>query len=192
MHAQAEAVLALWFGSPRGQKRGAWFEKNPAFDEIIRAQFLPLLDQAAAGLCKDWADAPAERPHEALAFIVLTDQFPRNLFRGNARAFATDALALDAARRLVDCGADLGMLPVERQFAYLPFEHSEVLADQTRSLQLFAALRAFEPTADTWPYALRHHEIVERFGRFPHRNAALGRSTTPEEEIFLTQPGSSF
>lgn len=184
----AREVLDFWFGHPRGPRRKAWFVKDPAFDADLRARFLRLHATAARGELADWT----RKSETALALIVLCDQFPRNMFRGNAQAFATDALALDVARGLLATGADAQMRPVERMFAYLPFEHSEVLADQQRALDLFEPLGAFAETADTPDYARRHHVIVARFGRFPHRNAVLGRQSTPEEAKFLLEPGSGF
>jgi uncharacterized protein (DUF924 family) len=117
--------------------------------------------------------------------VIVLDQFPRNMFRGAARAFAADALALQAARTIVERGWDRAFSPDERTFAYLPFEHSENLQDQEQSLRLFEGNENLE-------WARKHYEIVRRFGRFPHRNAALGRASTPEEIAFLGQPGSSF
>jgi uncharacterized protein (DUF924 family) len=187
-HDEVDAILNFWFGDVPGPAREEWFVKRPEFDALIRARFLGLWESAARGERANWTRSP----RECLAFIVLTDQFPRNMFRGEARAFATDPMALAAARALVAGGGDTGMLPVERLFAYLPFEHSEMLADQDRSLVLFEPLAAFSETADTWPFALRHREIIERFGRFPHRNAALGRESTAEEAAFLALPGSGF
>lgn len=184
----ASEVLQFWFGDTPGARRKEWFTKDPAFDADIRARFLGLHEAAAHDELGTWKDTA----ESALALIVLTDQFPRNMFRGEARAFATDALALATARHFIASGWDRTLSPVERMFAYLPFEHSEVLADQERSLELFAPLGAFEETKDTPDYARRHWEIVKRFGRFPHRNAALGRPGTPEEIEFLKQPGSGF
>ena len=180
---RAQEVLDFWF---RGDEmRKAWFEKNPAFDAQIRERFFALYESAAAGALRRWKVEPGD----CLALIVILDQFPRNLFRGPgpeaARAFATDALALDAARHAVDSGYDRGLADAVRTFYYLPFEHSEDLGDQERSLQLFAGHPNHE-------WALRHWEIIKRFGRFPHRNAALGRASTAEEIEFLKQPGSSF
>ena len=184
----ALAVLDFWFGTPPGARRKAWFEKNALFDESIRVRFLTLHNAAAGGACAAWSEtAPG-----ALALIVLTDQFPRNLFRGSGRAFATDAIALAAARHVIDEGWDQSMLPVERMFVYLPFEHSETLAYQDRSCALFTPLNDFPETADAVEYSEKHRVIVRRFGRFPHRNAALGRESTPEEIEFLKQPGSGF
>jgi uncharacterized protein (DUF924 family) len=173
----ARDVLAFWFGAdPK-----AWFEKNPAFDEEIRSRFLPLYESAARGELAAWRDEPAS----CLALVILLDQFPRNLFRGNARAFATDARAREAARVIVARGWDKSMTPEERTFAYLPFEHSEALEDQELSMRLFEGNPNFE-------WARKHWEIIRRFGRFPHRNAALGRASTPEEIAFLKEPGSNF
>lgn len=184
----AQRVLDFWFGTPPGPRRKVWFEKNALFDESLRTRFLTLHNAAAGGACASWL----ENATEALALIVLTDQFPRNLFRGSGRAFATDPIALEAARHVIDRGWDETMLPVERMFVYLPFEHSEGLADQDRSCALFAPLNAFPETADAVEYSEKHRAIVRRFGRFPHRNAALGRESTPEETKFLAQPGSGF
>ncbi len=190
MDPRAEEILEFWFGtrSERGGARKAWFEKNAAFDDSIRARFLGLYEGAAAGRRSAWR----ERGGECLALIVLLDQFPRNMFRNSARAFVADALALDAARHAVATGFDRGMLPVERQFLYLPFEHSEALEDQLRACELMQLLEEFPQTAEARLWALKHLEIIRRFGRFPHRNAALGRASTTEEVEFLKQPGSSF
>ena len=176
---RAQAVLEFWFRGAEARKE--WFEKNAAFDEEIRARFLALTQEAASGALSNWRNLPGD----CLALILTLDQFPRNLFRAEARAFATDALALAAARHAVDHGFDRAMLEVQRTFVYLPFEHSENLADQERSLELFAGNANYE-------WARRHSEIVRRFGRFPHRNAVLGRQSTPAEIEFLRQPGSSF
>jgi len=183
-------VLLFWFGGPgeHGKRHKRWFEKNAAFDREMGERFLPAYEQAAQGALSGWKDRPAD----CLALILVLDQFPRNAFRGTPRAFATDPLALDAARHAVALGYDRDMLPVERLFAYLPFEHSEALEDQLRACELTKPLNAFEETADAYRYALAHCEIIQRFGRFPHRNAVLGRPSTPQEIEFLTQPGSSF
>ena len=181
-------VLSFWFGPQRGARRKQWFEKSDAFDREVRERFLSAHEAGAAGRFAGWR----EQPLDCLALIVLLDQFPRNMFRGTPRAFATDALALDAAHHALERGHDRSLLPVERLFAYLPFEHSESLADQIRACELTKPLEAFTETADTYRYAVAHREIIERFGRFPHRNALLGRESTPEELEFLKQPGSSF
>lgn len=181
-------VLHFWFGESPGARRKAWFEKDPALDADVRARFLRLHASAASGALSAWN----ETQNGSLALIVLTDQLPRNMLRGTAEAFATDSIALACAGHLIACGWDAHLLPVERMFVYLPFEHSESLADQQRSIDLFAPLAKFAETADTAEYARRHWEIVRRFGRFPHRNAALGRGSTPEELEFLATPGSAF
>jgi uncharacterized protein (DUF924 family) len=176
---RAQAVLEFWF---RGDaEREEWFRKDPSFDDEIRARFLSLYEEAARGALAAWRASP----RACLALIVVLDQFPRNMFRDTARAFATDALALDAARHAVACGHDRALRGVERTFVYLPFEHSENLADQERALELFEGNPNFE-------WARRHWEIIRRFGRFPHRNAVLGRQSTPAEIEFLKLPGSSF
>jgi uncharacterized protein (DUF924 family) len=183
---RAAEVMRFWFaGAPRDKR---WFEKNAAFDSEIRARFLALHEEAAAGQLDGWKEAPAG----CLALIVLLDQLPRNMFRGTARAFATDGRALEAARHAIVRGYDRSMAPCERMFAYLPFEHSESLQDQDEACRLNAPLAAFPETHDVYRYAERHREIVARFGRFPHRNAALGRASTPAETEFLKEPGSGF
>ncbi len=181
-------VLEFWFGAPPGARRRQWFEKDPAFDAEIRSRFLPLYEALARGDRAQWLD-DAER---CLARIVVLDQFPRNMFRGTPRAFAADPLALQAARHAVDQGDERARLPVERLFFYLPFEHSEALEDQERACELCRPLAAFPETDDAYRYALAHRDIIVRFGRFPHRNAILGRASTPEELEFLKQPGSGF
>lgn len=187
---RAAEVLRFWFGEgpAYGARRRCWFDKDPAFDAEVGDRFLALHEQAAAGALATWR----RNAGDCLAFIVLVDQLPRNLFRGSARAFATDALALGAARHALARSYDRDALAVERMFFYLPFEHSEALADQERSCELFAPLAALPETADTYRYAERHRAIIARFGRFPHRNAALGRGSTPAENEFLAQPGSGF
>lgn len=183
-------VLLFWFGArdERGKRHRRWFEKSEAFDREIRERFLPLYEEGVSGKLARWKD----RPEDCLALIVLLDQFPRNMLRGSPRAFAADPLALEAARHAVAQGYDKTLLPVERLFAYLPFEHSEALEDQLRACELIKPLEAFEETADAYRYAVAHRDIIQRFGRFPHRNAILGRASTPQEIEFLAQPGSSF
>ena len=185
-------VLSFWFGAPespeRGRPRKCWFEKSEAFDAEIRSRFLKLYEPAAAGELSAWERTPLA----ALALAVVLDQFPRNMFRGEARAFAADPLALRVARRMVDHGFDSLLRPVERWFTYLPFEHAEDLAAQRRSIALFGGLAGDPDSAGTIDYAHRHYTIISRFGRFPHRNAMLGREATSEEMDFLSQSGSSF
>jgi len=181
-------VLNFWFGegAERGKRRKRWFEKDPAFDAEVAERFRSLYDQLSTN--RDWLD-PAP---QCLARILVLDQFPRHLFRGQPRAFAADPLALEAARHLVARGYDRAMLPVERMFAYLPFEHSESLEDQLLACELTLPLAAFAETADAHRYAVAHRDTIRRFGRFPHRNAALGRASTAGEIEFLKTPGSGF
>lgn len=188
--ADATEVLAFWFGEPpSGTPRAEWFRKDPAFDDTVRQRFGTRLQAALAGGLGHWDTTPAG----ALARIVVLDQFTRNAFRDTPQAFAGDTLALAAAEALVARGDDRALAPLARWFAYLPFEHAESLAQQRRSVALFDALAAEHPgMADAREWAVKHLVIVERFGRFPHRNAILGRPSTPEELAFLQQPGSSF
>jgi uncharacterized protein (DUF924 family) len=189
---QYRDVLEFWFGEPsspeRGVPRKAWFEKSAEFDAVIRDRFSTLVDAAAAGRLAAWTRMPLA----ALALVIVCDQFPRNIFRGSPRAFATDPRALEISLGIVERGFDAAYLPVERAFAYLPFEHAEDIAMQRRSLALFARLPPSSTAASYMDYARRHHDVIERFGRFPHRNEILGRASTPEEGEFLKQPGSSF
>jgi uncharacterized protein (DUF924 family) len=183
---RAASILAFWFGSGDRDKR--WFEKSPAFDEEVRRRFLALHAEGAAGNLAHWKNDAAD----CLALIVLLDQFPRNMFRGTPRAFATDGLALEAARHAVAHGYDRDMRPSEQAFIYLPYEHAESLEEQLRACELTAPLVEFPETDDVYRYAVAHRDIIRRFGRFPHRNAILGRESTPEEIEFLMGPGSSF
>lgn len=185
-------VLSFWFGEPgtpgHGSSREAWFRKDAAFDEEIRRRFLALHASAALGERDHWR----EHPDSLLALVIVLDQFSRNLYRGDARAFSQDAAALAASETMIARGWDRGRLPVERQFAYLPFEHAEDLVMQDRAVELFMALEAFPATSGLAQWAEKHRVIIRRFGRFPHRNAALGRQSTAEEIAFLQEPGSSF
>lgn len=198
----AREILDFWFGPPddplHRQPRRQWFQKVPAFDALIRERFGARVDAALAGGLDHWLatppgvlPAPPVRP--ALALILLLDQFTRNIFRDTARAFAGDARALALAQAVVDSGADQGLTGVQRQFLYLPYVHAEDLALQHEGLRLFTAMGRDDPAvAGMAPWAQKHLDIIARFGRFPHRNAALGRGSTPEEAAFLTQPGSGF
>ena len=194
MNTAATEVLDFWFGPPddagHRQAREAWFRKDEAFDAEVVRRFGPLLETALAGGIDDWM-APPLQPLPALARILQLDQFTRNAFRGTARAFAGDAMALQTARALVATGADRALSGVQRQFVYLPFEHAEDLAHQRTSVQLFEQLATDEPElAGLVDWARRHLDIVARFGRFPHRNAALGRDSSADEAAFLLTPGS--
>lgn len=188
----SEEVLDFWFG-PRGTEahgrpRTCWFVKDAAFDLSIRTRFLQLWEAASRGELDDWRGMTAS----ALALVIVLDQFSRNLFRGDARAFSEDARALSVAKQLVGSGGDKTLLPVERWFVYLPFEHAESMAEQSRSLELFDGLSADPDSAGAIDYARRHHDVIQRFGRFPHRNEILGRPSTPQELDFLREPGSRF
>jgi uncharacterized protein (DUF924 family) len=181
-------VLAFWFGDEPGPSRAEWFRKDAAFDLRIRTRFGELHAQAAGRRLDGWR---AER-ESMLALVVVLDQFSRNLFRSDARAFAQDAYARECVKQALARGDDRELAPVQRMFLYLPLEHSEDLADQERCVELMGALEAFEETRGILVYAERHRAIVRRFGRFPHRNAALGRASTADEAEFLKQPGSGF
>jgi uncharacterized protein (DUF924 family) len=188
MNAQAEAILQFWFGDAPAA-RAEWFRKDAAFDVLIGERFGALIEQALRGAFESWADAP----ESALARILLLDQFTRNVFRDTPRAFAGDAQALSAARAMVARSQDRALPPLRRAFVYLPYEHAEDRTAQRESLALHAALAHDDPSlASQEEYARRHAEIVERFGRFPHRNLVLGRVSSDEELAFLQQPGSSF
>lgn len=176
-------VLAFWFGPEPLEARPAWFEKDADFDAEIATRFSRTYEAAAKGKL----DALAMTASGSLALVVVLDQFPRNLFRDDPRAFATDRKALNLAHLAIEKGFDREMNKLQRQFLYMPYQHSEELNDQRRSLELFAAL-----DKQTYEYAVRHYEIIERFGRFPHRNAILGRTSTEAEAQFLTEPNSSF
>jgi len=192
MDAAPGQVLDFWFGAPGstqfGQPREFWFTKSAATDTLIRSRFGPLVEAALRGQLRHWAEGEART---ALALVLLLDQFTRNIHRDSARAFAGDDAALAVAKRLVADGRDRQLAPVERWFAYLPFEHSERIEDQHESLRLFGEL-AQQGLAEPLVWARKHHDVVARFGRYPHRNEALGRQSTAEEIEFLRQPGSRF
>ena len=177
MTESADAVLAFW----RSAGPDKWFKKDITFDDEIRARFLKTYEAAARGELAAW-EASREG---ALALVIVLDQFPRNMFRGSARAFAADPLALAVAVRAIERGFDLQLPVQERAFFYLPFEHSEAMADQERCCELFRSTG----DAELLKWAELHTDIIRRFGRFPHRNAALGRVTTPEEQAFLDSGG---
>lgn len=202
MTATPAEVLDFWFGrddavDPR------WFNGGATFDALIRQRFGPTVTAALAGELGAWAqdDGSADTPGPALALILVLDQFTRNVFRSTPRAFAGDARALPMALRLLDAGGARGWPPLMRWFALLPLEHAEDLALQQRSVAAFEQLRADARAAGSphaaamdgaLDFAVRHRDVVARFGRFPHRNAILGRADTAEEAAFLQQPGSRF
>ena len=184
----AHDVLDFWFGAPPLASRGVWFRKDAAFDAAIRSRFGETIAAARAGAFGEWCgDARG-----ALARVVVLDQFTRNAFRETPDALSGDARALATAEDAIAKGFDRGLEPVERLFMYLPFEHAEDLAAQERSLAHFGALAAETGDAGHLHWAQRHADIVRRFGRYPHRNAILGRTSTPEEIAFLQLPGSRF
>jgi len=182
-----DAIIEFWFGNADaddyGRERPEWFVKNAAFDAEISTKYIRVLEAARVGQL----DMMADSPEGAVALVVVLDQFPRNVYRNDARAFENDAHALRLAHDALERGFDAEVMPVMRKFLYLPFEHSENLTDQERSLALFASL-----DGQSLEWAQKHHAIIDRFGRFPHRNAVLGRISTPEEKAFLTEPNSSF
>jgi uncharacterized protein (DUF924 family) len=187
---KADEVLDFWFGREDepgyGEFREEWFRKDPEFDREVRDRFEGLHQEAAAGQLDGWK----EDARGCLALVILLDQFPRNMYRGDPRSYATDRKAQETAEYAVDHALDRELPEFQRMFLYMPFMHSEDLAHQRRSVELFRGLGEGEGDGDS--YAVRHMKIVERFGRFPHRNEVLGRPTTPEEAEFLKEPGSSF
>lgn len=176
-------VLKFWFGEDPEIVRPTWFQRDDTFDAEIVARFKSVFEAAASGTL----DEMAETPLGCLALVVVLDQFPRNMFRDDPRAFATDGKALGLSRAALARGFDEALRVLQRQFLFMPFQHSEVLEDQRRSIELFASI-----SPETLDFARRHLDIIERFGRFPHRNAVLGRKSTAEELAFLQEPSSSF
>ncbi len=178
---QPETVLQFWFVE---QGPAQWFAQDAALDATIAIRFEPAMQAALRGELADWRETPAGR----LAELLLLDQFFRNVYRDSARQFAADPLALGLAQEAVRQRADQALPVMQRKFVYMPYMHSESLPVQTAGMPLFERLG----DADTLDYARRHREIIERFGRFPHRNAVLRRSSTPAEQAFLQQPDSHF
>lgn len=193
---EAGAVLDFWFAGEPNRYRPCWFHSDPAidpalFDAAIRARFSATWEAARRGLLEAWEETPAG----ALALVLVLDQFPRSMHRGTALAFATDERARAAARRALARGFGAALTPVQQLFLHLPFEHSEDLADQDEAVRLCEALGPITSLSSpdaALDFARRHREVIRRFGRFPHRNAALGRVSTPEELEYLNQPGSGF
>lgn len=177
----AEDVLAFWFGELQPPQ---WFRSDPAVDATILSRFGTTLGALREGVPETWTSTA----RGTLAAVIVLDQFPRNIHRGTPQAFSSDATALALSASAIARGLDRGLNEVERQFLYMPYQHAEDLAVQERSLELYAALG----NANVLDFARRHRDIIARFGRFPHRNAILGRASTAEEAVFLTQPGSSF
>jgi uncharacterized protein (DUF924 family) len=194
---EIERVLSFWFGPPGAPplaNAARWFTPDPAFDAAIRERFAGTVARAEAGELEPWRETPLG----ALALVIVLDQFPRNLFRDSARAFAHDAAARDVALDAEARGFDRALSSVERWFLYLPLMHAEEPALQERSVARFESLAATAPAelrealAGAADYARRHRDVIRRFGRFPHRNRALGRAGTPEELAYLAEPGSGF
>ena len=191
-------IIECWFGSGEEgyssdwQKR--WWRKSESFDQTIRDEFADDLERAHAGEYDAWLDDPEGR----LALILLLDQFPRQIFRNTARAYDYDVMALAIAHESVALGHDQKLPLLQRSFFYMPYEHSEAMADQESALALFNRLLQDSPEEHKgmfkgfYDFAKKHYDIIARFGRYPHRNALLGRESTQEEQVFLTQPGFSF
>jgi uncharacterized protein (DUF924 family) len=190
MEAEAaiRGVLDFWFAGEPGEFRKAWFTKDDAFDAECRAKLGPLAALAAKGDLKSWLDTE----EGSLALILLLDQAPRNLHRGTAQAFASDAMALAAARATVAKGFDRALDPVARMFVYLPYEHAEDRAAQDEACALMEALPETPWRANVVEYAHKHRDVIAEFGRFPHRNAILGRASTDAEKAYLAKPGAGF
>ena len=170
-------ILAFW----RAAGRERWYERDDTFDADVRSRFLELWRKAVAGELSSWETTD----EGALALVIILDQFPRNMFRGDIRTYSSDALAREVAGRAIAGGADIRVEPALLEFLYMPFMHSEHLADQLRCVELFGK----SGQTDNLKYAEDHADIIRRFGRFPHRNRILGRSTTPEEQAFLDGGG---
>jgi uncharacterized protein (DUF924 family) len=192
-----EDVLTFWFGAPGSPPLAnarRWFARDDAFDAEIAKRFGELARSAAAGELEAWRESPTG----ALALVIVLDQFSRNLHRDSPLAFANDPVARDVAKDVRARRFDRALGPIERSFLYLPYEHAEDLATQEESVALFTELLAQAPPElaeslrDTLDWARRHRDVIARFGRFPHRNAVLGRASTPAEIEFLKEPGSRF
>lgn len=199
MNSEARKVLNFWFGEVKDnvavpQKSSNWYKKDPKFDLEIKTHFEPLVKKAATSKLDHWL----ESPKEVLAFVILLDQFCRNLHRNSPKAFEHDEIALDATKNALERNYHQELFLIERQFLYMPLMHSEEISDQKKCCELFrelvnqseGELNSFFKNA--LQYADRHKEIIERFGRFPHRNEVLGRKSTKEETEFLKEPNSSF
>ena len=184
----ARDVLTFWFGQPPFAMRDVWFHKDAAFDATIRTRFGETIAAARAGAFGGWCFDP----RGALARVIVLDQFTRNAFRDTPDAFSGDARALATAEDAIAKGHDRVLEPIERWFLYMPFEHAESMDAQARSLALFGALAAETGLDSPLDWAQKHADVIRRFGRYPHRNALLGRASTPEEVAFLQTPGSGF
>lgn len=184
-----QEILEFWFADGPSAQREAWFKRSDAFDAACTERFAATLEAARAGALDHWAATP----EGALALVIVLDQLSRNIHRGTPLAFAADPAARRVAAAAIARGFNAALTPVQRIFLYLPFEHSEDSADQDTAVRLFGSLRgSFEGGDKTFDYALRHQDVIRRFGRFPHRNAILGRPSTPEEAAYLAEPGAGF
>ncbi len=183
MNNTQQDILDFWFKESQPRQ---WFQKNSIFDALIKSRFLEIYESGRQGALEAWK----KNADGALALCLLLDQFPRNMFRGSPQSFATDAQVLLISKYALSKGLDQVLNPEKKRFLYLPFEHSETLSDQKKSVALFEAMKADDPLGHE--YALRHYDIIEKYGRFPHRNSVLGRTSTPEEDIYLAQVGSGF
>lgn len=198
-----EDILIFWFGhrctatAVAEEKTELWWSKNNRIDQEIIHRFAATTESIVNGELDHWR----ETPHGLLALIICTDQFPRNMYRDTANAFSYDSIALDTTKYCIDSGAERHLKPIERVFAYLPFEHSETLIEQQRSITLYQTLLSemeitvpneSELFRNYYEFAKRHYDVIARFGRFPHRNHILGRPASEEEKCFLTQRDSSF
>ncbi|MEM6781688.1 MAG: DUF924 family protein [Pseudomonadota bacterium] len=183
MKNSAPDVLQFWFEDSQPQQ---WFQVSPEFDAQIKERFEDQYNLAAEGLCDDWKNGP----DGCLALCLLLDQFPRNMFRDTPKAFATDKQALLIAKHAIAKGFDQVLQPIKRRFIYLPYEHSENINDQRTCVELFEKMQDEDPLG--YEYAVKHLKVIEKFNRFPHRNAVLGRDNTEEEEEYLAQPGAGF
>ncbi len=199
-HETIDSILAFWFGEGATateishSRKKIWWEKDAQIDQIIRERFEPVTQAVFRGQLDHWRATP----RGMLACILCCDQFPRNMYRSTPESFAYDQVALALAERLVGAGMDQKLEPIQRVFAYLPYEHSEDIAMQDKSMTLYQTLLEGADAEDhelfsTYlDFARRHRDIIERFGRYPHRNDILGRQSTNEEKAFLAQPASSF
>lgn len=183
MNDSQKDILDFWFDQTSPQQ---WFQTNPEFDALVAERFLERYEKARDGVFDDWRrDADG-----CLALCLLMDQFPRNMFRGTPQAYATDSKALVIAKYAVSKGFDQVLPLVKRRFLYLPYEHSETLNDQRCCVEFFEKIKKEDPLS--YDYALRHFQVIDEYGRFPHRNKILGRMNTPEEEEYLARPDSGF
>ena len=189
---RAELLLDFWFGSEsaaeRDRLRDIWFQASADFDAALAERFRDDYERAAAAVYAEWREAP----QSSLALVLLLDQLPRNLFRNSPQAYATDRAAFEVAREAVARSYNQAVVWVRRCFFYLPFEHSESLADQETAIRLYATLPEHPDKAAFVEAAHQHRAVIARFGRFPHRNRVLARSDTPEEREFLQEPGPAF